>query len=74
MKDIKVVIENLSAQGIAPNDQQTLFLKEFIQFDLALDLRNYFSLRIIQLVIFIFGVLLEEVKPCFFRLSKILFS
>tara|TARA_B100000214_G_scaffold233698_1_gene170704 strand:+ start:275 stop:1324 length:1050 start_codon:yes stop_codon:yes gene_type:complete len=35
MKDIKVVIENLSAQGIAPNDQQTFFLKEFIQFDLA---------------------------------------
>ena len=35
MKDIKVVIENLSAQGIVLNDQQTLFLKEFIQFDLA---------------------------------------
>ena len=35
MKDIKVVIENLSAQGIVLNDQQTLFLEEFVEFDFA---------------------------------------
>ena len=33
MKDIKVVIENLSTQGIALDNAQTLFLKEFIDLD-----------------------------------------
>ena len=33
MKDIKVVIENLSSQGISLDNAQTLFLKEFIDLD-----------------------------------------
>ena len=33
MRDIKVVIENLSTQGIAIDNAQTLFLKEFIKLD-----------------------------------------
>ena len=33
MKDIKVVIENLSAKGIVLDNSQTSFLEEFIELD-----------------------------------------
>ena len=33
MKDIKVVLENLSVQGIKLDDAQALFLKAFIEQD-----------------------------------------
>ncbi len=42
MNDIKVVTENLSAQDIILDDQQTIFLNEFMQFDLAFKPSTFF--------------------------------
>ena len=70
MKDIKVVLENLYNQGIALDSAQTLSLKDFIEQDAATKSLNFF-LKIIQLVIYIFGVLLVEAKQCYFKLCMI---
>ena len=42
MKDIKVVIENLSTQGIVLDNTQALFLKEFIDLDSAYKPPSFF--------------------------------
>ena len=46
MKDIKVILENLSTQGIVPDDAQISFLKEFIAFDSSLKPKSFFSKKI----------------------------
>ena len=43
MKDIKVVLENLSAQGIKLDDAQALFLKAFIEQDSLYEPPTFFS-------------------------------
>ena len=55
MKDIKVVIENLSSQGISLDHAQTLFLKEFIDLDSIYKPRHFFLVKTLS-AIYIFGV------------------
>ena len=43
MKDIKVVLENISNQGIVLDSAQTLFLEEFIEKEAAYKAPKFFS-------------------------------
>ena len=76
MKDIKVVLENLSTQGIVPDDAQISFLKEFIAFDSSLKPKSFFSKKNLIDNLYLFGpvgrgktLLLQAINECYFSHS-----
>lgn len=73
MKDIKVVLENLSTQGIVPDDAQISFLREFIAFDSSLKPKSFFSKKNLIDNLYLFGpvgrgktLLLQAINECYF--------
>ena len=70
MKDIKVVLENLSDQEIKLDDAQALFLKAFIEQDSLTNPQHFFR-KIILVLIYIFGVQWAGAKQCCYRRFKI---
>ena len=76
MKDIKVVLENLSTQGIVPDDAQISFLKEFIAFDSSLKPKSFFSKKNLIDNLYLFGpvgrgktLMLQAINECYFSHS-----
>src|SRR6056300_542983 len=76
MKDIKVVLENLSTQGIVPDDAQISFLREFIAFDSSLKPKSFFSKKNLVDNLYLFGpvgrgktLLLQAINDCYFSHS-----
>ena len=58
MKDIKVVLENLSNQGIDLDSAQTSFLEEFIEQDAVYKAPKFFSKNNIHFSLFFLPLLL----------------
>ena len=76
MKDIKVVIENLSTQGIALDNAQASFLEEFISIDSTLKPKLFFSNNNLIGNLYLFGpvgrgktMLLQALNDCYFSNS-----
>ena len=76
MKDIKVVIENLSAQDIVLDNAQASFLKEFISIDSTLKPKLFFSKNNLIGNLYLYGpvgrgktMLLEAINDCYFSNS-----
>ena len=73
MKDIKVVIENLSAQDIVLDNAQASFLKEFISIDSTLKPKLFFSKNNLIGNLYLYGpvgrgktMLLQAINDCYF--------
>jgi len=76
MKDIKVVIENLSTQGIALDNAQASFLEEFISIDSMLKPKLFFSNNNLIGNLYLYGpvgrgktMLLQALNDCYFSNS-----
>ena len=76
MKDIKVVIENLSSQGIALDNAQASFLEEFISIDSTLKPKLFFSKNNLIGNLYLYGpvgrgktMLLQALNDCYFSNS-----
>ena len=76
MKDIKVVIENLSAQDIVLDNAQASFLKEFISIDSTLKPKLFFSKNNLIGNLYLYGpvgrgktMLLQAINDCYFSNS-----
>ena len=76
MKDIKVVIENLSTQGIALDNAQASFLEEFISIDSTLKPKLFFSKNNLIGNLYLYGpvgrgktMLLQALNDCYFSNS-----
>ena len=76
MKDIKVVIENLSTQGIALDNAQVSFLEEFISIDSTLKPKLFFSKNNLIGNLYLYGpvgrgktMLLQALNDCYFSNS-----
>ena len=76
MKDIKVVIENLSTQGIALDNAQASFLEEFISIDSTLKPKLFFSNNNLIANLYLYGpvgrgktMLLQALNDCYFSNS-----
>lgn len=76
MKDIKVVIENLSTQGIALDNAQASFLEEFITIDSTLKPKLFFSKNNLIGNLYLYGpvgrgktMLLQALNDCYFSNS-----
>ena len=76
MKDIKVVIENLSTQGIALDNAQASFLEEFITIDSTLKPNLFFSKNNLIGNLYLYGpvgrgktMLLQALNDCYFSNS-----
>ena len=76
MKDIKVVIENLSTQGIALDNAQASFLEEFISIDSTLKPKLFFSNNNLIANLYLYGpvgrgktMLLQAINDCYFSNS-----
>jgi len=73
MKDIEVVIENLSNQGIVLDNSQASFLKEFISIDSTLKPKLFFSKNNLIGNLYLYGpvgrgktMLLQAINDCYF--------
>ena len=76
MKDIKVVIKNLSTQGIALDNAQASFLEEFITIDSTLKPKLFFSKNNLIGNLYLYGpvgrgktMLLQALNDCYFSNS-----
>jgi cell division protein ZapE len=76
MKDIKVVIENLSTQGIALDNAQASFLEQFISIDSTLKPKLFFSNNNLIGNLYLYGpvgrgktMLLQALNDCYFSNS-----
>ena len=76
MNDIKVVIENLSTQGIALDNAQASFLEEFISIDSTLKPKLFFSKNNLIGNLYLYGpvgrgktMLLQALNDCYFSNS-----
>jgi cell division protein ZapE len=76
MKDIKVVIENLSTQGIALDNAQASFLEEFVSIDSMLKPKLFFSNNNLIGNLYLYGpvgrgktMLLQALNDCYFSNS-----
>ena len=76
MKDIKVVVENLSTQGIVLDNAQSSFLEEFISIDSTLKPKLFFSKNNIIGNFYLYGpvgrgktMLFQAINDCYFANS-----
>lgn len=76
MKDIKVVLENLSTQGIVLDNAQASFLEEFLHVDSILKPKSFFSKNNVIGNLYLYGpvgrgktMLIQAINDCYFSNS-----